>query len=264
VPTVAVAVGIGIGIGIGIAVAIATGVGQNPGDDPTDDDQCQADDPGGVVFADTFGDEESAPCNEPKRYGGCAATTASGNGQITYGAPGIGGRSTTAEACLTSTYLEENDGSPTNDASRNATVGYRIAQNIATQAGATPTRFTINACHLIGDQLGGDGTNTQNLAACSRQANAWPQAGFNGMKYNMLYYESKVKKAVDAGEVVLYKVTPEYINGNIIPTAFRMSAACTADCEGSILPLDVTVQNVLVSRNSTWVNLGWYNSAPSA
>ena len=73
-------------------------------------------------------------------------------------------------------------------------------------------------CHLLGNQLGGDGREPRNLVACfhNRINNSW-----------MKERESKVRRAVDAGESVLYTVIPSYnLKGpySDMPDEIRMTA----------------------------------------
>jgi hypothetical protein len=102
------------------------------------------------------------------------------------------------EACLTKDNVD--GGTPTNTQTV-APPGYRWAQRTAGFLGARPDT-AINACHLLGKQLGGSGTDLKNLATCSNQANY--------VGTSMRTYENQVRAAVDAGQEVHYTVTPIY------------------------------------------------------
>ncbi|NUR60000.1 MAG: hypothetical protein HOV87_15225, partial [Catenulispora sp.] len=175
-------------------------------------------------------------------------------GQIDYGPAGPGGRATIGVACLTPEDLTK--GSPTSNASRYATAGYDAGRNRAVLEGEAP-ELTINACHLIGDQIGGSGVETRNLVTCSRAANAFSIAGVKVLNPNMLTYESQIKAAVGTrGQTVAYVAFPEYEGNNVIPYAIKMSAKCVANCTNNPINISDTIQNELWSRaKNAWVNI---------
>lgn len=176
-------------------------------------------------------------------------------GQIYYGPAGPGGRATIGVACLTPEDLTR--GSATTEASRYATAGYQAGRDRATAEHEAPN-LTINACHLIGDQLGGSGTDTRNLVTCTRAANAFSIGGVQVLNPNMLTYENRVRAAVGTrGQTVAYVVFPEYDGGNVIPYAIKMSAVCVANCTNNPININGTIQNELWSRaQNAWVNIG--------
>ncbi|MFC6485383.1 hypothetical protein ACFQGN_31420 [Streptomyces goshikiensis] len=98
----------------------------------------------------------------------------------------------------------------------------------------------------------------ENLATCSRQANAWtidrraPQ-----MTPNMFTHENKVKKAVMAGEVVRYTVTPLYEGPRTVPYAFKMQATgWNPDGSPGTFIRDEVPNQFFGIRTREWHNLG--------
>ncbi|MDD1061417.1 ricin-type beta-trefoil lectin domain protein [Streptomyces cocklensis] len=175
-------------------------------------------------------------------------------GEIDYGPLGPGGRATIGVACLTKPLAK---GSGT-DSTRYDVAGYQDGRDRAEALDPIPVSFTINACHLIGDQLGGKGDRTDNLVTCTRAANAFPIAGVRVLTPNMLTYESQIKAAV-AGpqeQTVAYVVVPEYDGSNVIPYAIKMTAKCVANCTNNPINISATIQNEMWSPNrNAWVNI---------
>ena len=113
----------------------------------------------------------------------------------------------------------------------------------------------INACHLLGSDLSGSGTDLRNLATCSRQANTAVR-GDGRIADHMFSYESQVKHAIDSGQVVYYSVTPQYSGGRTVPISFDITARGTKP-DGSLgLSLSQTVPNAVYSPRRGWKNLG--------
>ncbi|GAA3163752.1 hypothetical protein GCM10010451_09760 [Streptomyces virens] len=164
-----------------------------------------------------------------------------------------GNRATGVRACLTEGYLAANPGTKTN-VSVVAPPGYRWAQRTAGWLGAHPVDQNINACHLLGKQLSGSGTQLENLATCARGANA-PQDGSQQGTNNMQNYENQVREAVAAGQDVYYTVTPRYSGRRTVPTGFTLSAYGTNPdgTPGLVIP-PVFITNTLAGRN-----LGMFN-----
>nr|WP_319020246.1 DNRLRE domain-containing protein [Streptomyces peucetius] len=166
-----------------------------------------------------------------------------------------GNRATGVTACLTPEYLANNPGTKT-DTSVVTPPGYRWAQRAAGHFGARPVQENINACHLLGKQLSGSGTDPKNLATCARGANAAQEGSTQGAN-NMSTYEARVRAAVDAGQHVLYTVTPEYSGSRTVPTGFHISAYGTnPDGSTGLRITDVFVPNTL----KTGQNLGMLNA----
>nr|WP_234018049.1 DNA/RNA non-specific endonuclease [Streptomyces sp. SID8356] len=96
----------------------------------------------------------------------------------------------------------------------------------------------------MGKQLSGDGLRYDNLATCSRSANAAPMDRRDpGQHPNMVFYENQVKDAVDVGQVVHYKVTPKYVGNRVVPVSFRMQAR-GVNADGSPgIQFDESVEN---------------------
>ncbi|MFC8244081.1 DNA/RNA non-specific endonuclease [Streptomyces chartreusis] len=163
-----------------------------------------------------------------------------------------GNRSTGATACLTESYLDTHEGSDTN-VKVVAPPGYQWARRTAFHFGL-PAKTNINACHLLGQQLSGSGTQLENLATCARGANDW-QTGSQQGDNNMKNYENQVRAAVDAGQAVYYQVTPTYSGRRTVPTGFRISAYGTNPDGSTGIKIDAFVSNTLLNRR----NLGMFN-----
>ncbi|MCZ4103019.1 DNA/RNA non-specific endonuclease, partial [Streptomyces sp. H39-C1] len=162
-----------------------------------------------------------------------------------------GNRATGVTACLTQAYIDENPGTKT-DISRAKPPGYDWAGRAAAYLHTVPSK-AINACHLLGKQLSGSGSNLQNLATCARGTNDWSigsQQGDNNMKN----YEDKVAAAVKAGQDVHYQVTPKYSGRRTVPIGFRMSAYGITPTGAPGIEINVFVSNTLAGRN-----LGMFN-----
>ncbi|MCA9904385.1 MAG: DNA/RNA non-specific endonuclease, partial [Anaerolineae bacterium] len=84
--------------------------------------------------------------------------------------------------------------------------------------GFPPKGTTIHPyarAHLLGDQLGGSGKDKRNLVTFSQR------------KYNsgeMSKHEGRIRKAVENGEIVDYKVRPIYRGNDLIPIAINIEA----------------------------------------
>jgi hypothetical protein len=179
-----------------------------------------------------------------------------GSGWANYGPPdkANGGRSTGIEACITQAMI--NTGK---DPSSNPP-GYQWAQDFATYLGVSDAKLSVNACHLLGKQLGGFG-GRPNLATCGRSTNAARQdptdPGRNGP---MVEFEDAVRDEVEGGATVHYQVTPEYLGNRTVPYAFVMVAeSSTGEWAADVVP------NVVYSpRQNAWVNIGQASCPTSA
>ena len=180
-----------------------------------------------------------------------------GKSWIKYQAVGGLGRATGASACLDKAMVDAGTGSEVSSSVYDLVPGYRWAQRYAAMQGLPP-RSTINACHLIGKQLGGEGDTVANLGTCSRAVNQNPMSPLDpGLPVSMFDLEEKVKAAADANEVILYQVTPTYSGNHLVPDSFEMKAQCTASCGSTPLSFDVNIQNLLWSRaQNGWIPLG--------
>ncbi|GLZ15022.1 hypothetical protein Acsp04_52570 [Actinomadura sp. NBRC 104425] len=80
----------------------------------------------------------------------------------------------------------------------------------------TQTRqYEFARCHLIGNQLGGDGYDANNLITCYQSPVNTPV---------MRGLENRVAEAVRDGQVVDYWVKPVYESGDVIPDKIRLTA----------------------------------------
>ncbi|MGV9269543.1 hypothetical protein ACWDRR_33355 [Kitasatospora sp. NPDC003701] len=113
-----------------------------------------------------------------------------------------GKRATGVEACLTVASIKNGSA-----AQQRGVPGYRWAQKLATgDLGAGDAKYSVNACHLLGDQLGGTG-RLADLATCGRSTNAARQDIYDpGRDGPMTAFENLVRQEVEAGQQVLYRV----------------------------------------------------------
>jgi large repetitive protein len=166
--------------------------------------------------------------------------------------PNNGNRAMGADACLVAP-LDQGSSVP----NRTKPPGYRWAQDYADGLGLR-ARDTINACHLIGNQLGGSGTDLSNLATCARGANA----NIRGSSFTpMINIEKAVRAAVDTGQRVYYQVVPDYEGSRTVPTGFYIYANGVM-ADGSLCPpggcisYDKVIGNILVGADGVPHNLG--------
>jgi hypothetical protein len=125
-----------------------------------------------------------------------------------------GNRATGVEACIT-------DLSERNEAVRGP--GYEWTQkHVALNYGVEASK-TINSCHLLAAVLGGDGSRYENVATCSRAANTYVR-GAGRVGDNMRRFEASAADAVRSGQVVYYKVIPQYAGDRTVPVSFEMTA----------------------------------------
>lgn len=81
-------------------------------------------------------------------------------------------------------------------------------------------KYLYNRCHLIGYQLTGENANPKNLITCTRQMNT-------GI---MLDYENIVTKYIkDTNHHVLYRVTPNFKDDNLLVTGVQIEGASAED-----------------------------------
>jgi hypothetical protein len=167
-----------------------------------------------------------------------------------------GNRATGVEACLDSDYLATHPGSATNW-KKVAPPGYEWARDYAGYLGNRPPGEWVNACHLLGKSLSGDGLNPKNLSTCARAANASPiSLNDPGIVDHMASFESQVKAAIDQGQVVHYQVTPVHAGPRTVPVSYEMTVHGTLNGRPG-LALDEVVSNVMYSNNfNNWYNIG--------
>ena len=123
----------------------------------------------------------------------------SGTGSITYGELDSLGRTTGIEATITSDMI--GTGSPAKSSIKPAGFGGQ-AQGHARG-------------HLLGNQLGGSGSDPRNLVTIYQNPVNHPV---------MSSIEANVRKAVEGGQIVNYKVTPIYEGNNLIPRGITLQA----------------------------------------
>ncbi|MFJ3549189.1 LamG-like jellyroll fold domain-containing protein [Streptomyces sp. NPDC090114] len=163
-----------------------------------------------------------------------------------------GDRATGVEACLDLAYVTTHPGTKA-DAEP---PGYQWARNYVSHLGGR--RRDVHACHLLGAQLSGSGTDLANLATCGADANSYvgkPQKPIPPMD-SMLDFEDTVRSLIDARHVVRYKVTPVYSGSRTVPYEFRMSYTAW-DSRGRHASADATtVSNLIYTAGQGWKNLG--------
>ena len=84
--------------------------------------------------------------------------------------------------------------------------------------------------HLLAKQLGGSGTDERNLVTLFQNPVNTPI---------MRGFENQIKKAIEAGEIIKYRVTPDYIGNSLIPDSIHMVAIGDRGFQ-----LDVTIKNI--------------------
>lgn len=166
---------------------------------------------------------------------------------------GNGHRAQGITACLNRGYLASHTGTPASA----QPPGYQWAQSFATSKGLSQTR-NINACHLLGKQLGGSGSDLRNLSPCARSANA-SQRDSQQYRFNhMALWENQVKAVIDSGDAqVLYSVTPRYSGNRTVPTSYHVTVQGTYPDGSPAIGLNAIVPNML----SNGYNLGTQTDA---
>ncbi|MCX4654948.1 DNRLRE domain-containing protein [Streptomyces microflavus] len=167
-----------------------------------------------------------------------------------------GNRATGVEACLDLAYVAAHPGTPTATREGIKPPGYDWARAYVGYLGGRPR--DVNACHLLGAQLSGSGTDLANLATCGTDANSYvgkPQSPIPPMD-SMLDFEDTVRSLVDSRHVVRYEVTPVYTGSRTVPHEFRMSYTAW-NSRGRYTGADATtVSNLIYTAGQGWKNLG--------
>ncbi len=95
-------------------------------------------------------------------------------------------------------------------------------------------KYLYNRCHLIGYQLTGENANEKNLITCTRSMNT----------KGMLPFENQVTDYIkETHNHVLYRVTPIYIEDNLVASGVVMEAYSIED-QGKGVQFHVYVYNV--------------------
>jgi len=95
-------------------------------------------------------------------------------------------------------------------------------------------KYLYNRCHLIGFQLTGENANEKNLITCTRQMNTDAMLDFENEVAN---YIKKTKNHV------LYRVTPIYVETNLVASGVQMEAKSVED-NGEGISFNVYIYNV--------------------
>ncbi|MEU6477005.1 DNA/RNA non-specific endonuclease [Streptomyces sp. NPDC047017] len=178
-----------------------------------------------------------------------------GEGWVEYGYLGSanGNRATGVEARLDRGYLDTHKGTPTGREIKPP--GYQWARAYLGHLGGLKTSSAINACHLLGSDLTGSGTDLRNPASCSRQANTQVR-GDGRIGDHMFSYESQVKAAVDSGQVIHCSVTPRHSGAYTVPVSFDITAEANIPDGSPGIAFKQTVPNSVYSPREDWKNLG--------
>ncbi len=100
--------------------------------------------------------------------------------------------------------------------------------------GIVSGKYLYNRCHLIGYQLTGENANEKNLITCTRQMNTGA----------MLDFENEVANYIDeTNNHVLYRVTPIYVDNNLLASGVQIEASSVEDKCGEIC-FNVYIYNV--------------------
>lgn len=95
-------------------------------------------------------------------------------------------------------------------------------------------KYLYNRCHLIGYQLTGENANEQNLITCTRNMNAKV----------MIEFENKVAKYInETKNHVLYKVTPNFQDNNLVASGVQIQAKSVED-KGKAISFNIYIYNV--------------------
>ena len=95
-------------------------------------------------------------------------------------------------------------------------------------------KYLYNRCHLIGYQLTGENANEKNLITCTRQMNTGA----------MLDFENQVANYIDeTNNHVLYRVTPIYVDNNLLASGVQIEASSVEDKCGEVC-FNVYIYNV--------------------
>ena len=95
-------------------------------------------------------------------------------------------------------------------------------------------KYLYNRCHLIAYQLTAENANEKNLITCTRQMNS----------VSMLKFENRVANYIKRTKNhVLYRVTPVYIEDNLLASGVKMEALSIED-NGKGIKFNVYVYNV--------------------
>lgn len=188
------------------------------------------------------------PSPPPPKVSIDCGPTGSANFQTTD--PTNGNRARGVTACLNRGYLATHRGSGVPKDVKPP--GYHWAKDFADKKGL-PSDRNINACHLLGGQLGGSGSALENLSTCSRAANAIQRNSQQYKSNSMLDWENQVKSVIRDGDAqVKYSVTPEYSGSRTVPTDYLVTAYGAYPDGALAIAFTTIVPNILL----TGENLG--------
>lgn len=104
--------------------------------------------------------------------------------------------------------------------------------------------YLYNRCHLIGFQLTGENANVKNLITCTRETN-------NDV---MTDFENKVANYIKkTNNHVLYRVTPYFIDNNLLATGIKMEAYSIEDNGKGIM------FNIFIYNKQTGIEINYNN-----
>lgn len=197
-----------------------------------------------------FEADEWDPDLAPNAYlvKGCADITFEGMDPSTfiYSGPDSLGRTGCAYACISKGDFDRESSEPRegfrSDADGIAGWGHNQKISVTWPDGDDYSGWALNRCHLIADSLGGM-ASADNLFTGTRFANT----GYDN-RGGMAYVESKVSeylKSSSAGSFVYYRVTPAYVEDELVPRTIYMDILSN---DGSI-DEHVEVFNVIGDMN---------------
>ncbi len=98
----------------------------------------------------------------------------------------------------------------------------------------TDGKYLFNRCHLIAYQLSGENANEKNLITCTRYTNSITMVEFENMIGN---YVRKTNNHV------LYRVTPIFLENNLVASGIHMEALSIED-NGKGIKFNVYIYNI--------------------
>lgn len=176
-----------------------------------------------------------------------------------------GGRATGAVGCIDKAYASTH-GSEVQCRSglKICPPGYDWARNLAYFFGHPKPGRHVNACHLVGQSLGGDGLDPANLSTCGRVTNTDGDDVAGRQAISMRSWERVVENAIESGQVVRYEVTPNYEGPRTAPKSYTMSAEGMYPNGSPGISFNDTVPNLLLSGpqgSQQFINLGMYTDS---
>jgi hypothetical protein len=77
-----------------------------------------------------------------------------------------------------------------------------------------------------------------------------------GIQDHMASFESRVRDAIDGGQVVHYQVTPKYMGPRTVPVSYELTASGTLNGTPGLSLAEVVPNMMYSNRFSNWYNIG--------